>query len=266
MNTADVIDRSTSILHRLTTTQTAPPPWLVIGAGLVAVVLVGYRPLWRATRHIVTIAHEGGHAVMALLTGRRLNSIALHSDTSGLTVSTGKPYGLGMVLTALAGYPAPPLLGLAFAALLGTGRITVLLWVAIAALALMLLRVRNFYGVVSVFGTGALVFAVSWFGSDQTQGAFAYVATWLLLVAGSRPVVELQSTRRRVSDGTTDADQLAQLTRVPALVWVVFFAVVALGSLVLGGAVLLASTTSWCVPILPGHGCVNPTGWLVGLR
>ena len=37
----------------------------------------------------VTIAHEGGHAVAALLTGRRLRGIRLHSDTSGLTLSAG---------------------------------------------------------------------------------------------------------------------------------------------------------------------------------
>ena len=39
--------------------------------------------------------------------GRRLDGIRLHSDTSGLTVSRGKPTGIGMVLTAAAGYTAP---------------------------------------------------------------------------------------------------------------------------------------------------------------
>ena len=40
-------------------------------------------------------------------TGRRLAGIRLHSDTSGLTVSRGKPTGIGMILTAAAGYTAP---------------------------------------------------------------------------------------------------------------------------------------------------------------
>ena len=61
---------------------------------------------------MITIVHEAGHALVAVLVGRRLSGIRLHSDTSGLTLTKGKPYGPGMVLTALAGYVAPSLLGL----------------------------------------------------------------------------------------------------------------------------------------------------------
>lgn len=255
MDTADLVERGGSIAERLTTTQEAPPPWLVLGAAAVALVLVGYGPLWRMTRNVVTIAHEGGHALVALLTGRRLNSITLHSDTSGLTVSSGKPYGFGMIMTALAGYPAPPLLGLAFAALLGANRITLMLWIAIAALAAMLIMVRNFYGVLSVFLTGAVVFGVSWFGSDLLQAGCAYLATWLLLLAGSRPVLELQRTRSRMRDGTTDADQLARLTRLPGLLWVLVFGAVAVGSLAAGVGLLLSATAGICLPIPNGGAC-----------
>ena len=68
-----------------------------------AAVLVVLPPLWSVTRHVVTLVHEAGHAIVALLTGRRLNGIRLHSDTSGLTVSSGKPRGPGMIATAAAG-------------------------------------------------------------------------------------------------------------------------------------------------------------------
>ncbi|ONM48912.1 M50 family metallopeptidase [Nocardia donostiensis] len=255
MDTAQLVERGSSIADRLTTTQAAPPSWLVLGAAAVALLLVTYRPLWRLTRNVVTIAHEGGHALVALLTGRRLNSITLHSDTSGLTVSSGKPYGFGMVLTALAGYPAPPLIGLGFAALLGANRITLMLWIAIAALAAMLIMVRNVYGVLSVFLTGALVFGVSWFGSDTLQAGFAYLATWLLLFAGSRPVLELQRTRSRLRDGTTDADQLARLTRLPGLLWVLVFGAIALAALVIGAGLLLSATAGICLPIPQGGAC-----------
>ena len=44
-------------------------------------------------------------------TGRKLHGIRLHSDTSGLTLSAGRPTGPGMILTLLAGYVAPPLVG-----------------------------------------------------------------------------------------------------------------------------------------------------------
>ncbi|MRH93125.1 M50 family peptidase [Nocardia sp. SYP-A9097] len=238
MHSAEFVEHGSSIVDRLTTTQTAPPWQLVIGTGVIALLLVAFRPTWRLMRNAVTIAHEGGHAFTALLTGRRLNSIRLHSDTSGLTVSSGKPYGLGMMLTTAAGYPAPALLGLGYAALLGAHRITLMLWLTIALLLVLLLKVRNWYGLLTVFVTGGVIFAVSWFGTDDTQAGLAYLAAWFLLLAAVRPVIELQRNRRH--EPNSDADQLAHLTHIPGLVWVVVFGLVALGSLVLGARWLLA--------------------------
>ncbi|RJO73592.1 M50 family peptidase [Nocardia panacis] len=257
MDTAEFVEHGTSILDRLTTTQT-PPPWQLIAATAAgALILVGYTPLWRFARNVVTIAHEGGHALVALLTGRRLNSITLHSDTSGLTVSSGKPYGLGMILTAFAGYPAPALVGLAFAALLGAHRITLMLWVIIALLLALLIKVRNIYGLFTVFLVGAAVFAVSWFGTDVLQAGFAYLGAWFLLFAGLRPVIELQRSRSRRHGGTrdSDADQLARLTRLPGLLWVLVFAAVALGALVVGTGLLIADAGGVCIPQLSEKVC-----------
>lgn len=246
MQYAEFVEHGTSIADRLTTTQTPPVWWIVLVTGVAALLTVMYRPTWRLTRNVVTIVHEGGHAFMALLTGRRLNSIRLHSDTSGLTVSSGKPYGLGMVLTTMAGYTAPAVLGLGYAALLGAHRITLMLWTAIALLALLLLKVRNGFGLLSVFVVGAIVFGVSWFGTDALQAGFAYFAAWFLLLAAARPVVELQ--RNRAHEPNSDADQLARLTRIPGIVWVLFFGVVAVAALLVGGRLLLQDVTGVCVP------------------
>ena len=76
---------------------------------------------WRYSRNLVTIAHEAAHGLAALACGRRLSGIRLHSDTSGLTLSRGRPSGLGMIVTALAGYVGPGLLGLGAAYLLHLG-------------------------------------------------------------------------------------------------------------------------------------------------
>ena len=96
---------------RLTEVAPAPPLWVVVATGVAALVLVSYPPVWRVLRTVVTIAHEVGHAVVAVVTGRTLRGIRLHSDTSGVTVSRGKPHGPGMVFTTMAGYPAPSLVG-----------------------------------------------------------------------------------------------------------------------------------------------------------
>jgi hypothetical protein len=238
INGSDLGHHGASILDRLTTAQSAPPPWLVVVTGLIALAVVLYGPVWRVARNVVTIAHEGGHALVALLVGRRLDNIRLHSDTSGVTVSSGRPYGPGMIFTMMAGYPAPALLGLGFAALLAQHHITMMLWVAIVLLACLLLKIRNAYGMFSVLLTGAVTFVVSWFGSPSLQAAFAYLGTWFLLVAGVRPVLELR--RSRLRHAGSDADQLAHLTRLPAALWVFLFGAAALTALAVGTRLLVA--------------------------
>lgn len=232
------IDSLGDLWDRLLGAQPDPPPLLVLATALVALVVVSTRVPWRIARNAITIAHEGGHALAALLTGRRLHGIRLHSDTSGLTLSAGRPSGPGMILTLLAGYVAPPLIGLAGAWLLGGNRITLLLWVAVALLLAMLVMIRNAFGVVSLVVTGGLVLAVSWYASPQVQAAFAYVGVWFLLLGGLRPVVELQRLRGRGRMPESDADQLAGLTGFPAFFWVTFFALVNLVTLLVGAALL----------------------------
>ena len=215
--------------------QPDPPGLLVLVTAVIALAVVSFRPLWRIARNAITIAHEGGHALVALLTGRKLRGIRLEFDTSGLTLSAGRPTGPGMMFTLLAGYIAPSLVGLGGAWLLGGNRITLLLWLAVVLLLLMLINIRNVFGAVSVLVTGAIVFAVSWYATPQVQAAFAYVGVWFLLIGGVRPVFELQQLRSRGRMPESDADQLAGVTHVPALFWVGVFLAVDLAALVIGG-------------------------------
>ncbi|WP_086725997.1 M50 family metallopeptidase [Streptomyces carpinensis] len=224
---------------RLTGTQPDPGLWVVIATAVAALAVVVPHTLWRVSRNAITIAHEGGHGLVALLSGRTLTGIRLHSDTSGLTVSRGKPYGAGMILTAAAGYTAPPLLGLGGAALLAAGRITLLLWAATALLVAMLVMIRNAYGALTVILTGGTFLLVSWLTGAQVQAAFAYAVVWFLLLGGVRPAFELQAKRSRGGAGDSDADQLSRLTHVPAGLWLFLFHAVSLCSLMGGGRWLL---------------------------
>jgi hypothetical protein len=238
---------------RLIGAQSAPPGWAVGASAAVALLIVASPLLWRMTRIAITIAHESGHAVASLLSGRRLEGIRLHADTSGETVSRGRRNGPGIVITALAGYVTPPLLGIGACALLATHRVTLLLSLLLVLLAVTLVMVRNWYGVLAVLVTGGALFAVTWLADSAVRAAFAYAVAWFLLFGGVRPVVELARTRRRAvvfppgrrlaagqtGPGMSDADQLAWLTRVPAGVWVTLFALVAIGAVVLGARLLI---------------------------
>lgn len=215
----------------------APDAWVVALGAVLGLALVALPGAWAVTRHVSTIVHEAGHAFAALLTGRRLAGIRLHSDSSGVTVSVGRPRGPGMVAMVAAGYPAPALLGLAAAALLHTGRVVALLWLLVVLLAVVLLQVRNWFGAWSVLVSGCVVFAVTWWLPQTAQVAFGYAVTWFLLLAGPREVVGLYAARR--STRGSDADQLARLTHVPAGLWVAGFFMVSLATATAGARLIV---------------------------
>jgi hypothetical protein len=231
----DAVDRLWSRV-----TAEAPLPLEVLaGAAVVALLVVATPALWRPARTVVTIAHEGAHGLAALATGRRLAGIRLHSDTSGLTVSAGRPSGPGMVLTCAAGYVGPGLFGLGAAALLAAGHAVGVLWALLVLLALLLLQIRNLYGLWAVLVTGAALAAVTTWLPPAGQAAVAAAVTWFLLLAAPRTVLELQAARRRRTAPDSDADQLARLTRLPALLWVGVFLLVDVAALVLAARWLL---------------------------
>jgi Peptidase M50B-like len=243
-----------NVLHavwdRVSGSQPLPPAWVVGLTALVALAAVLNAGSWRLAGKVITIAHEGGHAFVSVLSGRRLDGIRLHSDSSGVTYSRGKRTGPGLVLTAAAGYVMPSLLGAGAAWLLAEQHLTAMLWLALVLLAATFLAVRNLFGGLAVLVTAASVFAVSYYAAPAVQAGFGYLAAWFLLFGGLRPVVELargslgSSGRRqrwqyRSRLGGSDADQLARLTGAPAGLWITLFGLVALAALVTG-VVLLA--------------------------
>ncbi len=234
------------IFGRITAVQPLPDPQVVIGLGIAALVLVAFEPLWRPTRMLVTITHEAGHAVVGRICGRRLEGIRLHADTSGVTLTRGRPKGPGMVATLLAGYPAPGVVGLAAVFVLGTGRASALLWAFLLVLALMLLAIRNLYGLWVILVVGVGLAAATWYLPAQWQGWLAYLVCWVLLLGAVRPAVEVARSRDRNSDPA----QLARLTHLPKGLWNGLFVVVAVACLLAGGALLLSASG---VPLpLPG--------------
>ena len=238
MSVTDVLDRIAGDV--VATQPELEPTWALVAVGLAVAVVAAPGP-WRAARHLLTIVHEGGHALTAVLSGRRLAGIRLHSDTSGVTVSKGKPRGPGMVATAAAGYPAPALLGLGGAALIGLHRPLLALWLGLLMLALVLLQIRNFYGLYVVLVAAVLLLGVTWWGTPVVQAMTAWSVTTFLLLGAPRTVLDMQAERRRRRTRSSDADVLARLTPLPALVWVGVLLVGTLACTVVGGALLLGS-------------------------
>ena len=231
------------VWRRATSQQPAPSPAVIAGCALLALLLVVWPTTWRAVRMLVTITHEGAHGVAALLTGRRLHGIRLNADTSGLTVSSGRPTGPGMVVTLAAGYLGPAIVGLGATLLLLHGYALGVLWAFVALLALLLIQIRNLHGFAVVVGCAVVLVGLSWILPATALSAIAYLLSWLLLIAAPKPVIELGRRRHRGRVRESDPDQLARITRIPAVAWLGLFLVANLAGLVLAVCWLLPGMT-----------------------
>lgn len=218
-----------------------PLPWQASLALAVAALVVTASPTgYRLVRHLVTLLHEAGHASVAALVGRSVRGVRLHADTSGQTLSRGRPRGPGAVAVLLAGYPAPALVGALGALLLDQGYAAGVLSALVLTCAVLLLVVRNLFGLWVVVVTGAGVATLSWWAPAAVVTGAAHLVVWTVLLSAPRSVVELQQARRR-GHGGTDADQLAALTRVPGVAWVAVFWLVCAGALAVGALRLLGA-------------------------
>lgn len=226
--------RASNLWQHAFASQPRPALWLIGVSGLLALAVVASSRAWPVARMVVTIVHEGGHALVALVTGRRLTGVRLYRNTSGVTFSAGRAGGPARTFTAAAGYPAPSLLGLIAAALLTVGHLTGMLLLSLVLLAGLAVAIRNAYGMLAVLVTAAVVAVVCLYAPAAVQAGFGYTMTWFLLLGGVRPVIELYRERRRGPGQRTDADQLARLTPVPAGAWVVLFGLVAVAALAVG--------------------------------
>jgi hypothetical protein len=201
------------VLHRISGTQHPLPETVVILIGI-GVTLVGLLPwLWQVAEDLDVIAHEGAHAMVASLFGRKIWSVTLEPDGTGATTHTGVSDLLPWTLIAAAGYFGPTASGLLAAKLISAGHVVAVLWLALLLLALLLTAVDNAFGFISVLGTGTLLFLVAWRTSLGIQAVAAYTLTWTLLIAGLRKVI-----KRGL--GAADAWALAENTHVPRFIWV----------------------------------------------
>lgn len=201
------------------------PRWALITAILLGALIAALPATWRPTRLLATYIHEAGHAIVGLLTGRRVSSMRLHADTSGVTETVGRP-GLSLILTALAGYPAPALAGWGIITLLLSGRAHAAIATLVGIVLLLAVVQHSLRGIAvsAVILLMCFVFA-SWTGPWSAAG-LAVLAGYLL-AATPRTIVELRRYRATAAalgqPRHSDADILATYTGIPAILWELVF-------------------------------------------
>jgi len=204
-----------------------------VAAAVGVLTLVGFvsEGIWRLARHISVIAHEGAHATAGRVMGGRVTSVVLQSNADGETRVAGLG-GLAYIIYLFVGYLGPSACGLAAAGLIALGYIKAVLWLGVIFIAVMLLVVRNLFGVVSVVLNGGLLFLALRYGNANLQTFVAYSLSWFMLFAGVRWVL---------SDhiGAGDAFLLRGATYVPRIVWFAMWLAGSIAALWLGSRLLL---------------------------
>lgn len=222
--------------------------WLLVSVVVMALALAVTPGVWRVTRQAATIIHEAGHAVVARLVGRKVLSIKLHTDTSGVMFSAGKPTGLGVLATMMAGYPAPTILGAGLAISYAAGYAGAGLTVYQVALLVTAWLCSNVVGLVSVLAASAITGVLwcvgpTWLVSATVAGLAVFYA-----VAGVRCMAEVtalhvkahqaghDTAAMRAHVATTDASQAATAVwwlPLPAGFWLICCFVLGFSSLAL---------------------------------
>jgi hypothetical protein len=206
-----------------------PVAW---GTGFLVLVLLAWGPTAQWLGPLVTVAHEGGHIVVLLLTGRGVEHFELTDGGGGATQPVRNGWVSG-ILSGLAGYTTPPLVGLAGTALVLDGQAWSLLWATILLLLGAWSQFRGALAGIFLLLAGAGIGYVAYTGTPELQTAVAVALVWLMLLGGVRAVAVMSLGPK------SDSGRLAQSTWIPAIVWAGVFWTVALLCLWLGGRRLL---------------------------
>jgi hypothetical protein len=228
------------------TTQT--PLFLALAASLLVWLLPFGRLIAYPFTLFVTLVHEGGHVMMALLTGGTVYSMAIAPDASGLTLTA--PNGtLSGVLIANAGYLSATSYGTAVL-WLANGRADcrkILRFSALLVLGLVVfftVFVKDWPAAVWASGlsislgmklftilAGGLIALSLWLVSTAKSPAFVdFVANFLGLecifngLGDIRTVLALSV----YSTSHSDAQNLAELTGIPSVAWALGWGAVSL--------------------------------------
>ena len=214
--------------------------WGAVAAAVVGIALV-LSPSWRVSRGWVTLAHEVGHALAAIVAEGRVRRIRVELDTSGVTEWSGAsvrrriPRGF----VAWWGYPAPGVGAVLLGVAVRTDHAVVGLGVlAVAAAVVLAVWIRSAWGaaLVVVLATAAGAGAVA---GDAVAGPVAVGIAALWAVGGIRAAAAAAPRTRR-GDGSDQAT-LAQVLWLPVGFWSATMVVMA-GATTLAAAVLVAPT------------------------
>ncbi|TWF80692.1 peptidase M50B-like protein [Pseudonocardia hierapolitana] len=205
---------------------------LAWGLGFAMLLLVVFTDSW--ARSLVTVAHEGGHMAMAVLTFRGHRGFTLKDGGGGATELIRYHWSVSDLLTTFAGYPTPCLLGLGGAAAIGHGNAWAVVWASLFLLIWSFFQAANALAnvvtLLAVIGVGWAALA----GTAYVHAAVAVGMVWWMLIGGV-----YYSTIALSRGDRSDAHLLASRTLIPRIVWHAAWAAIGIACLVAGARHML---------------------------
>jgi uncharacterized membrane protein len=166
-----------------------------------------------------TLIHETGHALIAILTGGRVQSISLFTNTGGLAVTSHRGL-MGRVMTLFAGYPTASLFSVVYIYALSEGWYEyIAMTLAVILIYNLIFWVRNIMGwvwILSVLGGLYFLYTNQYWSGFQIS--LTIIGLTLLIQAFlSSWVIFSMTLKDKYQAG--DASMLANTTKIPSIVW-----------------------------------------------
>ena len=208
-------------------TATSPAPmawqWAAGAVAVAAALLMPHRWWVGLLRPWITLLHETGHAVGALVTGRRVVGLSVHADTSGLTTTYGRR-GPTAQVSRFTGYPFPAWAAIGAVLAAAAGRYGALLLTAGVVGAILLLAARTWQAALGLITLMVPAGVLLWQGPGATAPQLLEVIPLLLLMlsgatigGASRALWEERRARR--CGAATDVAALPGRGAVAATGW-----------------------------------------------
>ncbi|WP_129670802.1 M50 family metallopeptidase [Candidatus Chloroploca sp. Khr17] len=218
-------------LDAIITTWSQPEVLTLAGLSLLLAVLwrvpiLGW--LFYPLRLLDTFVHEMSHGLAAIMTGGCFERFVVYPNREGLAHIRG---GTRFVVVS-AGYLGPALLGGALILLSATdlAEPTILMGLGIGLALLCLGFVRNLFGFVAGLLLAASLIAAGWYLPPQPASWLFLLLMMHLPLTSANSLIDLirLSARRSPREQRTDAEVLAEMTHLPALVWALLWFLLAL--------------------------------------
>lgn len=198
----------------------------------------------RLLRGLTTYVHEMGHALTAIVLGRRVTAIKVDSWLGGHTAYVGKR-NIANVLVAWAGYAAPGILLLLVGFTYFSGLTALVGAISVIALVASLALQRSVFGV-SITLLFIVFFTLIYYQPESTISVlFIFLFLGGLAGNGISAVFLLKNVRRSAKiqsphdNQLTDSEHLRKITLVPARIWEYSWIVFILSTIIVFTVVVL---------------------------